>query len=80
MMVTNQMQTTNICNTSHISLLSPFRKPTCLLFFHLERRKKKNRRHRGTEIVLRSVVKIKTQTMNLQSLVHFMRWHLLEQI
>jgi hypothetical protein len=50
-------------------------------FSHEERRaKKKNQRHRGTEIVPRSAVKIKTQTTNLQSLVHFMPWHLLEQI
>lgn len=55
--------------------------PNSHWFPHEERRtKKKNQRHQGTEIVRRSVVKIKTLTMNLQSLVRFMPWHLLEQI
>jgi hypothetical protein len=78
-MFTDQMQSFNTANISYIHFQSPSGKLNCLLFVHLERRKRKNLRHQSIEIVLRNVVKIKTQTMNLQSLVHFMQWHLLGQ-
>jgi hypothetical protein len=80
MIVINYMQTRN---TSNIKLMLPILSDSKKLnfsLFHSERRKRKNQRHPGIAIVLRNVVKIKTQIMSLQSSVHFMLWHLLGQI